>query len=114
MKPSEDNDNMIKRGCGNQSNSSAWSAAYNKEYKKYVAMLQFGSAYGGWMSLYEISKETFDKAGTFENDDYLTERMIRKGRLLYKYENDRNSPEPMNFVKDENYEELCRILLENK
>lgn len=101
----------IKRGCGNQSNSSSWSMAYNEDYRKYVAMLSYSSAYGCWMALYEIPRETFEKAGTFENDDYKTENMIRKGKLLYRYENERNYPEPFESVKADNYYELCYMLL---
>lgn len=77
----------------------------------YVAMLSFSSAYGCWMSLYEIPKETFDKAGTFPDDDYVTERLIRNGRRLYLYENERNYPEPMEIIADDDYEDICRMLL---
>lgn len=100
-----------KKGCGNQSNSSNWSAAYIEEYEMYVAMLSFSSAYGCWEALYEISSKVFKQLGTFENDDYKSERLIREGRLLYKYENERNYPEPMEIVKDPCYEELRQILL---
>lgn len=103
---------MKKAGCGSRSNSAKWTAAYLEDYRKYVAMLQFSSAAGGWMSLYEISKKTFEQVGTFDNDDYKTERLIRKGKLLYKYENERNYPEPIEIIRDENYEEFCRILSE--
>lgn len=102
---------MIKSGRGNQGNSANWSVAYNEDFEKYVAMLQFSSAYGGWISLYEIPRETFELAGTYENDDYKTERMIRKGKLLYKYENERNYPEPTEIVADEKYQQLCWMLL---
>lgn len=101
----------IKRGCGNQSNSSSWTAAYNEERNIYVAMLSFGSAYGCWEALYEIPGETYEACGTFENDDYKTERLIRKGRLLYRYENERNYPEPMEIINDPDYESLRRMLV---
>lgn len=90
-----------------------WSAAYNEDYDVYVAKVQFSSAYGCWMALYEISPETYDRIGTFENDDYQSERLIRKGKLLYKYENDRNAPEPSEIIKNDNYWVLCCMLLDN-
>lgn len=102
-----------KTGCGNQSNSSSWSAAYIGEYGKYVAMLSLSSAYGCWEELYEISRETFEKIGTCDNDDYRSERLIRKGRLLYKYENERNYPEPMEIIADPDYMLLRQLLLES-
>lgn len=108
----EEETDMIKSGCGNQRNSAEWSAARNAEYGVYVAKLQLGSAYGCWMSLYEISRETYEALGTFENDDYLSERLIRKGKLLYKYENERSCPEPMELVKNDRYRELCAMLLD--
>lgn len=103
---------MVKRGCGNQSNSASWCAAYNEEYGKYVAELSFSSAYGCWASDYIIPKKTFDKLGTFENDDYKSERLIRKGKRIYLYENERNYPEPTEIISDDNYEDLCRVLRE--
>lgn len=109
---SSKNRGPIKTGCGKERNSASWAVAYNQECDMYVAMLSFSSAYGCWMSMYEIPKESFDLAGTFEDDDYKTERMIREGRELYKYENERNYPEPYERIADENYRNLCKILLE--
>lgn len=103
----------MKKGRGNQSNSASWVVAYNADHDIYVAELTFSSAAGCWSSNYEIPRETYEIAGTFEDDDYKTERLIRKGRLLYKYENERNYPEPMEIVKDENYMELCWVLSES-
>lgn len=100
-----------KRGCGNQSNSASWSAAYMEGYDKYVAMLSFSSAYGCWEALYEITENSFVKLGSFENDDYQSERLIRKGRLLYRYENERNYPEPTEIVADPDYEVFRQMLI---
>lgn len=113
MKRENETAPKLKKGCGNQSNSACWSAGYSEEYKKYAAMLSFSSACGCWESVYEITRETYEKAGTFEDDDYKTERLIRGGKLLYKYENERNFPEPMEIIKDENYEQLRSMLLGN-
>lgn len=103
---------MKKSGRGNKSNSALWTAAYDEAGRRYVAMLQFSSASGGWQSLYEISREAFERAGTFDGDDYKTERMIRKGKLLYKYENDRNCPEPTEIIRDDDYLMLIGMLEE--
>lgn len=112
MKQNNEPDDIVKRGRGNQSNSASWSAAYNRYEKKYVARLLFSSAGGCWESMYVISKETFDSLGTFDNDDYKSERLIRKGKLLYKYENERNYPEPTEIIYNDNYLILCGMLLE--
>lgn len=101
----------VKRGCGNQSNSSSWSAAYLKDYDMYVALLSYSSACGCWEAIYEISAAAFERLGAFEDDDYKSERQIRKGRLLYRYENERNYPEPMEMIKDPCYEEYRRVLV---
>lgn len=101
----------IKKGQGNQSNSACWAAGYSEEYKMYAAILDFSSAYGCWESIYEISRETYEKAGSFVDDDYKTERLIRKGKVIYKYENDRNAPEPMERIFDDRWEELRNMLL---
>lgn len=102
----------IKSGHGNQINSADWSATYNSKYDKYVARVSYCSGCGFWMSLYEISKETYDKLGTFENDDYKTEQLIRReGNLLYRFEDERNWPEPTEIAYDSNYKVLCKQLL---
>lgn len=108
----DDSPEMKKAGRGSQSNSANWSAAYNPEVRKYFAKLQFSSASGSWLSYYEIPRETFEKLGTFDRDDYVSERLIRKGKLLYKYENERNYPEPTEIVKDPDYICTCWMLLD--
>lgn len=102
----------IKSGHGNQSNSADWSAMYNSKYDKYVAKVSYCSGCGFWISLYEINQEIYEKLGTFEKDDYKTERLIRKeGNILYKFEDERNWPEPTEIVYDSNYKKLCKELL---
>lgn len=102
----------IKKGRGCKSNSSDWQAAYNSEYDKYVAKLHFSSAAGVWTSFYEIPKETYDLLGTIEDDDYKSEDLIKEGRRLYRYENERNYIEPVKITYDRNYKKLCRMLLD--
>lgn len=100
----------IKHGCGNQRNSCSWSAGYIDWNDKYVAILSLSSAYGCWETIYEISEKTFEKLGTFENDDYISENLIRKGKLIYRYENERNYPEPTEMIEDPCYAEYEKIL----
>jgi hypothetical protein len=62
---------------------------------------------GANQSLYEINKEVFDQAGTFEDDDYKTEKLIKeKGRLLYEAADERQT-QPWQRVVDEDYDKLC-------
>lgn len=98
----------VRSGVGTESNSSVWRVAYCKEFDEYFAILRFSSYAGGWCSIYKISKEAFETAGTFPDDDYKTERMLRKGEKIYIYDNDRNMPETVDLVLDDRYEELCR------
>ena len=40
----------------------------------------------------DLKTDIFDQAGTFENDDYKTEKLIKeKGRRLYEAADERNS-----------------------
>lgn len=102
----------IKQGHGSESNSSLWRVAYCEEFKEYFGLVQFGSYAGAWCGIYRISKRDYEAAGTFEDDDYKTERMIRKGKQIYKYENDRNYPEPIDLVLKDKYSKLCKVMQE--
>lgn len=93
----------IKKGKGSESNSASWRAAYIKNSGGYYAMLNFSSAAGHWKSIYRITEEAFNKLGTFEDDDYKTEELIRKGECVYRFENERNSIEPVELVYDDNW-----------
>lgn len=108
----ENDENMIRTGRGNVSNSASWYVAYNKEYDKYVARLIFSSAMGCWESFYEIPKSTYEKVGHFRDDDHKSEELIRKGRELYRYANERNYIEPTEITFDKDYQKLCYMLIE--
>lgn len=101
---------LIKKGCGNESNSSSWKIAYCEESGEYFAMLSFCSYAGSWCSIYKISKEACDMAGSFEDDGYRTEEMLRKGEKIYLYDNEQNYPEPVEMYYDEKYRKLCDAL----
>ena len=97
---------FFKEGCGNASNSSYWKVCYDDEKDRYTAMKSFSGAGGSSISLYEITKEIFEKVGTFEDDDYKSERLIGEGRELYRAVDEKWSP-PYDDVSDKNYKELC-------
>lgn len=96
----------IKEGRGNASNSNFWVVCFNEENGKYTAYLGFGSDMMMMASFYEITKEIFDTVGTFSDDDYKSQKLIRTGRLLY-YREDSKWSMPYEKIEDENYEEWC-------
>ncbi len=98
--------NLYKTGEGTGDGSSRWTVCMTKE-GVYTAELYFMGAGGASQKLYEIDKDVFDQAGTFENDDYKTENLIKeKGRRLYEAADERQS-QPWRAVADENYDKLC-------
>ena len=98
---------VIKKGKGNASNSSNWKVCFDTMEGRYTAEIRFGGADGASYKLYEINKEIFDQAGTFEDDDYKSERLIRNGgRMLYVSMVDRNTPGSDDVI-DRDYRKLC-------
>lgn len=97
---------LFKDGIGNASNASYWKVCYDEENEIYTAQKRFMGAGGYSMSLYEITKDIFDKVGTFEDDDYKSERLISEGRELYRRVDEKCSP-PYDDVSDKNYRTLC-------
>ena len=74
---------------------------------RYTAEIRFGGVGGASYKLYEIDKETYDRVGTFEDDDYKSERLIREGgRKLYVSMIDRNMP-GFDEVIGRDYRKLC-------
>ena len=74
---------------------------------RYTAEIRFGGAGGASYKLFEINKEIFDQIGTFADDDYKSERLIRNGgRILYISMFDRNIP-GCDEVIDRDYRKLC-------
>lgn len=98
---------VFKQGKGNASNSSDWKACFDIQENRYTAEVRFGGAGGASYKLYEINKEIFDQIGTFKDDDYKSERLIREGgRKLYVSMVDRNVPR-FDEVIDREYRKLC-------
>ena len=99
---------VFKKGIGTASNASSWKVCYDPNGEgRYTAEIRFGGFGGSAYSLYEIDKEVFDQVGTFEDDDYKSERLIReKGRCLYRSEVSRHSM-GYDTVFDASYREIC-------
>lgn len=62
-----------------------WKACYDQQHKKYFAHLMYTNREGQTRYLYEITKEVFDRLGSFP-DDYDNDRLIETGRLLFRFE----------------------------
>lgn len=63
-----------------------WRACYDQERRKYYAYLMYTNREGQTRFLYEITKEIFDRLGSFPND-YDNDSLIKTGRLLFHFEN---------------------------
>lgn len=98
--------NLYKTGEGTGDSSSRWTVCMTKK-GVYTAELYYMGAGGASQSLYEIDKDVFDQAGTFEDDDYKTENLIKeKGRRLYEAADERQT-QPWHAVADTDYDKLC-------
>ena len=99
---------VFKEGEGNAGNSSHWKVCCDMQGEgRYTAEIRFGGAGGASYKLFEINKEIFDQVGTFEDDDYKSERLIKEGgRMLYASMVDRNTP-GFDEVIDRDYRNLC-------
>ena len=62
-----------------------WKACYDQERNKYFGQLMYTNREGQTRYLYEITKEIFDRLGSFP-EDYDNDRLIETGRLLFRFE----------------------------
>ena len=97
---------VFKQGHGTASNACYWKVCYDKYIGTYTAMLSFGGAGGSSSSFYQISKAIFDQVGTFVDDDYKSERLIKTGRLLYRCDDSKYAPRDER-VFDPNWKSIC-------
>ena len=79
-----------------------WKACYDEERGLYTA--QYGQ-YGGY-TLYEITKEIFDRLEDAVTTELDACRLLDSGRRLYKSVDDRCGP-PYDIVFDEDFRNLC-------
>lgn len=82
-----------------------WKACYDQKHNKYLGRLVYTDREGQTRELYEITKEIFDRLGSFP-DDYDNDRLIQTGRLLYRFEDTMyGTLGPVNTVYDDGYTE---------
>ena len=82
-----------------------WKACYDQQHKKYFGHLMYTNREGQTRYLYEITKEVFDRLGSFP-DDYDNDRLIETGRLLFRFEDTMyGTMGPERSVHDDSYTE---------
>ncbi len=82
-----------------------WKACYDQQRKKYYGHLMYTNREGQTRFLYEITKEVFDRLGSF-SDDYDNDRLIETGRLLFRFEDTMyGTMGPERSVHDDSYTE---------
>ena len=96
----------FKEGRGSATNASVWKLCHDDERDLYTAELRFIGYSGSSYDLYQINKEIYDTAGTFENDEYKSEELIRTGRRLYR-SLDQQSGFPDTIIFDLDYDKIC-------
>jgi hypothetical protein len=87
-----------------------WRACYDVEQNVYVAYLGFPSAMANGFAYYQITDNIFEQL-TADNNT-LSRNLILHGRILYKFMNERSSGAWCKEY-DENWRQLCKILIEN-
>ena len=63
-----------------------WTAYYDPETGRYFAEIMYTSREGREQYNYEITKEIYDRLGTF-GDDVENERLIKTANMTYSFEN---------------------------
>ena len=67
-------------------NGNNWTAYYDLDTNRYFAEIMYTSREGREEYDYEITKEIYDRLGTFK-DDVDNERLIKTGNMSYSFEN---------------------------
>ena len=70
----------------NKKEGNYWTAYYDPDANRYFAEIIYTSREGREQYNYEITKEIYDKLGSF-SDDYKNEELIRTGNMSYSFEN---------------------------
>ena len=63
-----------------------WTAYYNQDTNRYFAEIMYISREGLEQYDYELTKEQYEKLGTF-SDDLENEHLIKTGKRTYSFEN---------------------------
>ena len=91
-----------------------WKACYDQERRKYYGYLMYTNREGQTRFLYEITKEIFDRLGSFPND-YDNDSLIKTVRLLFHFENTMyGTLGPERRVRDEEALEAMRACVNKK
>ena len=97
----------------NQKHGSCWSAFFDPDTGRYFAEIMYTSREGREQYDYEITKDIFDRLGTF-GDDIENERLIRSAKMTHSFENTMyGTLGPERTVWDEEAEDV-RIKAEKK
>ena len=75
-----------KKAMKTKKQGNNWTAYYDPDTGRYFAEIMYTSREGREQYDYEITKEVFDRLGTF-SDDLDNERLIKTARMTYSFEN---------------------------
>ena len=70
----------------NEKKGNNWTAYHDPENDRYFAEIMYTSREGREQYDYEITKEIYDRLGTFA-DDVDNERLIKDAKMTYSFEN---------------------------
>ena len=70
----------------NKKQGNNWTAYYDPDAKRYFAEIIYTSREGCEQYDYEITKEIYDRLGSF-GEDYKNEELIREGKMGYSFQN---------------------------
>ena len=82
----KDKSEAAKKVMKTKKQGNNWTAFYDPDTKRYFAEIMYTSREGREQYDYEITKELFDRLGTFA-DDLDNERLIKTARMTYSFEN---------------------------
>ncbi len=91
-----------------------WTAYYDSETKRYFAEIIYTSREGREQYDYEITKDIYNRLGTFE-DDFDNERLIKTADMTYSFENTMyGTLGPERIVWNEEADEVMRKFMKKR
>ena len=98
----------------NKKHGNNWTAYYDPDTKRYFAEIMYPSREGREQYDYEISRDIYDRLGTF-GDDVENERLIKEAKMTYSFENTMyGTLGPERTVWDEEADEAMRKCVNKK
>ena len=76
----------VKKVMKTKKKGNNWTAYYDPDTGRYFAEIMYTSREGREQYDYEITKDVFDRLGTF-GDDIENERLIKTAKMTYSFEN---------------------------